>query len=66
MASKHNEYVLAGAEMTCGRVTRRFNFSYVNYRDLFIRITEYANWNRFNSGLSKLDHSLHFVLHAEF
>jgi hypothetical protein len=84
MASKHNEYVLAGAEYTCGRVTGRFNFSYVNYRDLFIRetmyqpgvvvkihenvslITEYANWNRFNSGLTKLDHSLNFVLHAKF
>jgi hypothetical protein len=84
VASKHNEYVLAGAELTCGRVTGRFNFSYVNYRDVFIRetmyqpgvvvkvhdnvslITEYANWNRFNSGLSKLDRSRNFVLHAKF
>ncbi len=86
LASRHNDYVLAGAEYTCGRVTGRFNFSFVNYDDfvggiketmyqpgLVVRvhdnislIGEYVNWNRFQQGLSKVDHSLNFVVLAKF
>ena len=86
LASRHNDYVLAGAEYTCGRLTTRFNFSFVNYDDfvggiketmyqpgLVLRvhdnislIGEYVNWNRHSQGLSKVDHSLNFVVLAKF
>jgi hypothetical protein len=83
-ASRHNDYVLAGAEYSCGRVTGRFNFSYALYGDFgfketmyqpglnirlhdnFSLIAEYVNWNRHHAGLSKVDHSLNFVILAKF
>lgn len=39
--SKHNEYVLAGAEYTWGRLTTRFNFSYARYADVGVKETMY-------------------------
>jgi hypothetical protein len=40
-ASRHNDYVLAGAEHTHGRLTTRFNFSYVLYGDFGFKETMY-------------------------
>ena len=40
-SSRHNDYISTGAEFAIGRVTGRFNFSFVDYKDLGVKETMY-------------------------